>query len=50
MVGRADGIDELINYLVARQPYLPDYKGRDARSLATEIGRNDLASLIPTPA
>jgi hypothetical protein len=28
---------------------LRDYKGRDARSLAIEMGRNDLAELFPTP-
>lgn len=30
---RPDGIDELINYLEARRPYLPDYKGRKEAGL-----------------
>lgn len=28
---------------------LPDYKGRDARSLAMELGRPEIAELIPGP-
>ena len=46
------GSGEMVRFLIesGADPSLPDYKGRDARSLATEIGRNDLASLIPTPA
>jgi ankyrin repeat protein len=46
------GSREMVRFLIesGADPSLPDYKGRDARSLATEMGRNDLASLIPTPA
>jgi len=46
------GSGEMVRFLIesGADPLLPDYKGRDARSLATEMGRNDLASLIPTPA
>jgi uncharacterized protein len=46
------GSREMVRFLIesGADPSLPDYKGRDARTLATEMGRNDLASLIPTPA
>ena len=46
------GSGEMVRFLIesGADPSLPDYKGRDARTLAIEMGRNDLASLIPTPA
>ncbi len=46
------GSREMVRFLIesGADPSLPDYKGRDARTLATEMGRSDLASLIPTPA
>jgi len=46
------GSGEMVRFLIesGADPSLPDYKSRDARALATEMGRNDLASLIPTPA
>jgi uncharacterized protein len=46
------GSGEMVRFLIesGADPSLPDYKGRDARTLAIETGRNDLASLIPTPA
>jgi len=46
------GSREMVRFLIesGADPSLPDYKGRDARTLATEMGRDDLASLIPTKA
>ncbi len=46
------GSGEMVRFLIesGADPSMPDYKGRDARALATEMGRNDLARLIPTPA
>ena len=46
------GSREMVRFLIesGADPSLPDYKGRDARTLAMEMGRSDLASLIPTPA
>src|SRR5216683_2260061 len=46
------GSREMVRFLIesGADPSLADYKGRDARALATEMGRSDLASLIPTPA
>ena len=46
------GSGEMVRFLIesGADLSLPDYKGRDARTLATEMGRNDLASLIPTRA
>jgi len=46
------GSPEMVRFLIesGADPSLPDYKGRDARTLAAEMGRDDLASLIPTKA
>jgi len=46
------GSGEMVRFLIesGADLSLPDYKGRDARTLATDMGRNDLASLIPTRA
>lgn len=43
------GSREMVRFLVesGADPSLPDYKGRDARTLANEMGRGELASLIP---
>lgn len=45
------GNAEMVRFLVegGADPSLPDYKGRDARSLALDLGRNDIAKLIPSP-
>ena len=44
------GNGEMVRFLVesGADLSLPDYKGRDARSLAVEMGRDDLARLIPS--
>ncbi|HEY6875208.1 MAG TPA: ankyrin repeat domain-containing protein [Candidatus Dormibacteraeota bacterium] len=44
------GNREMVRFLVesGADLSLPDYKGRDARSLAVEMGRDDLAKLIPS--
>lgn len=44
------GSREMVRFLIesGADPSLPDYKGRDARSLALEMGRAELANLIPT--
>ena len=44
------GNREMVSFLIesGADASLPDYKGRDARSLATEMGRADLARLIPS--
>lgn len=46
------GSREMVRFLVesGADVSLPDYKGRDARSLATEMGRGELAKLIPASA
>jgi uncharacterized protein len=43
------GSREMVRFLVesGADASLPDYKGRDARSLAIETGRPELAKLIP---
>lgn len=43
------GNREMVSFLLesGADASLPDYKGRDARSLATEMGRAELAKLIP---
>jgi ankyrin repeat protein len=43
------GSREMVRFLVesGADASLPDYKGRDARSLAIEMGRPELAKLIP---
>lgn len=45
------GNPEMVRFLVesGADLSLPDYKGRDARSLALDIGRSDIAKLIPAP-
>lgn len=44
------GNREMVRLLIASgaDPSVPDYKGRDARTFAVEIGRTDLAELMPT--
>ena len=44
------GSREMVRFLVesGADPSLPDYKGRDARALAVEMGRSELANLIPS--
>jgi ankyrin repeat protein len=44
------GNAQMVGFLLesGADPSLQDYKGRDARSLAIEMGRNDLAELFPT--
>ena len=46
------GHREMVRFLVesGADPSLTDYTGRDARSLAFDMGRPELAKLIPTPA
>jgi hypothetical protein len=46
------GSREMVRFLVesGADPSLPDYKGRDARALAIEMGRTELANLIPSQA
>lgn len=43
------GNPEMVRFLIesGADVSLPDYKGRDARSLAAEMGRGELAKLIP---
>ena len=43
------GNPEMVRFLVesGADVSLPDYKGRDARSLAQDMGRGDIAKLIP---
>lgn len=43
------GSPEMVRFLVesGADASLPDYKGRDARSLAQDMGRGDIAKLIP---
>ena len=44
------GNREMVSFLIesGADVSLTDYRGRDARSLATEMGRTELAKLIPT--
>ena len=43
------GNPEMVRFLVegGADVSLPDYKGRDARSLALDMGRTDIAKLLP---
>lgn len=45
------GNPEMVRFLVesGADVSLPDYKGRDARNLAQDMGRSDIAKLIPAP-